>query len=143
MRREPLEVRKRALAAVLRSKAREGIQFNDHCDDLPADVVLRLVGISLPENIQNLLGDEVAKALRKYVAGEWNEEGCGALPCQNCPPHLRCQCNARSKLEAKKQMLHCKKGPFPKFSQDTSVPPLDLRPNAQRRGYPAPGRAHD
>jgi ATP-dependent DNA ligase len=30
LRREPLEVRKRALAAVLRSKARAGIQFNDH-----------------------------------------------------------------------------------------------------------------
>jgi bifunctional non-homologous end joining protein LigD len=41
MRREPLEVRKRALAAVLRSKARAGIQFNDHCDDLPAEVVFR------------------------------------------------------------------------------------------------------
>jgi bifunctional non-homologous end joining protein LigD len=41
MRREPLEMRKRALAAVLRSKARAGIQFNDHCDDLPAAVVFR------------------------------------------------------------------------------------------------------
>jgi bifunctional non-homologous end joining protein LigD len=41
MRREPLEVRKRALAAVVRTKARAGIHFNDHCDDLPADVVFR------------------------------------------------------------------------------------------------------
>ena len=41
MRREPLEVRKRALAAVLGTRARAGIQFNDHCDDLPADVVFR------------------------------------------------------------------------------------------------------
>jgi hypothetical protein len=41
MRREPLEVRKRALAMVLRSKVRAGIQFNDHCNDLPADIVFR------------------------------------------------------------------------------------------------------
>jgi bifunctional non-homologous end joining protein LigD len=41
MRREPLEVRKRALAAALRVKAATGIRFNDHCDDLPADVVFR------------------------------------------------------------------------------------------------------
>ena len=41
MRREPLEVRKRALAAALRVKAGAGIRFNDHCDDLPADVVFR------------------------------------------------------------------------------------------------------
>jgi bifunctional non-homologous end joining protein LigD len=39
MRREPLEGRKGALAGVLRTKARAGIQFNDHCDDLPADIV--------------------------------------------------------------------------------------------------------
>jgi hypothetical protein len=31
-------VRKVALAAVLRKKAGAGIQFNEHCDDLPADV---------------------------------------------------------------------------------------------------------
>jgi bifunctional non-homologous end joining protein LigD len=41
MRHNPLEVRKRALAAVLRIKAGAGIQFNEHCDDLPADVVFR------------------------------------------------------------------------------------------------------
>jgi bifunctional non-homologous end joining protein LigD len=41
MRREPLELRKRALAAALRVKAGAGIRFNDHCDDLPADVVFR------------------------------------------------------------------------------------------------------
>ena len=41
MRREPLEVRKRALAAALRVKAGAGIRFNDHCDDLPVDVVFR------------------------------------------------------------------------------------------------------
>ncbi len=42
MRREPLEVRKRVLAAVLWSKvAGAGIQFNEHCDDLPAAVVFR------------------------------------------------------------------------------------------------------
>jgi ATP-dependent DNA ligase len=41
MRHKPLETRKRALAAVLRIKAGVGIQFNDHCDDLPADVVFR------------------------------------------------------------------------------------------------------
>src|SRR5690349_6505910 len=41
MRREPLEVRKRALAAVLLRKAGTGIHFNDHFDDLPADVVFR------------------------------------------------------------------------------------------------------
>ena len=40
MRHKPLETRKRALAAVLRIKG-VGIQFNDHCDDLPADVVFR------------------------------------------------------------------------------------------------------
>src|SRR5437764_5650942 len=34
MRRERLEVRKAGLAAVLRRKA-AGIQFNEHCDDLP------------------------------------------------------------------------------------------------------------
>jgi bifunctional non-homologous end joining protein LigD len=39
MRREPLEVRKGALASVPLSKAGVGIQFNEHCDDLPADVV--------------------------------------------------------------------------------------------------------
>jgi bifunctional non-homologous end joining protein LigD len=41
MRREPLERRKRALAVVLRSKAGTGIQLNEHCDDLPADIVFR------------------------------------------------------------------------------------------------------
>jgi bifunctional non-homologous end joining protein LigD len=41
MRREPLEARKRSLALVLRRKAPAGIQFNDHCDDLPADIVFR------------------------------------------------------------------------------------------------------
>jgi bifunctional non-homologous end joining protein LigD len=35
MRREPLETRKRTLAVVLRVKRGAGIQFNDHCDDLP------------------------------------------------------------------------------------------------------------
>jgi bifunctional non-homologous end joining protein LigD len=39
MRREPLEARKRSLAVVLRRKAPAGIEFNDHCDDLPADIV--------------------------------------------------------------------------------------------------------
>ena len=44
MRREPLEVRKSALAAVLRRmKAWAGIQLNEHCDDLPVDVVFRHV----------------------------------------------------------------------------------------------------
>jgi hypothetical protein len=38
MRREALEVRKAALASVL-AKADAGIQFNEHCNDLPADVV--------------------------------------------------------------------------------------------------------
>jgi ATP-dependent DNA ligase len=42
MRREPLEVRKGTLRSVLRIKAGTGgIQFNEHCDDLPADVVFR------------------------------------------------------------------------------------------------------
>ena len=41
MRREPLEVRKRTLAGVLRIKAGAGIRFNDHCDDLPAEIVFR------------------------------------------------------------------------------------------------------
>jgi bifunctional non-homologous end joining protein LigD len=41
MRREPLEMRKRTLAVVLRVKAGAGIQFNDHCDDLPAEIVFR------------------------------------------------------------------------------------------------------
>jgi bifunctional non-homologous end joining protein LigD len=41
MRREPLEVRKGALSAVLLGKAGAGIQFNEHCADLPADVVFR------------------------------------------------------------------------------------------------------
>ena len=41
MRREPREVRKRTLATVLLRKAGAGIQFNDHCDDLPAEIVFR------------------------------------------------------------------------------------------------------
>jgi bifunctional non-homologous end joining protein LigD len=42
MRREPLEVRKSALAGVLRRmKAWAGIQLNEHCYDLPVDVVFR------------------------------------------------------------------------------------------------------
>ena len=41
LRREPLEVRKRALATVLLRNADAGIQFNDHCDDLPAEIVFR------------------------------------------------------------------------------------------------------
>ena len=41
MRREPPEVRKRTLATVLLNKAGAGIQFNEHCDDLPADIVFR------------------------------------------------------------------------------------------------------
>jgi bifunctional non-homologous end joining protein LigD len=42
MRPEPLEVRKSALAGVLRRmKAWAGIQLNEHCDDLPVDVVFR------------------------------------------------------------------------------------------------------
>jgi ATP-dependent DNA ligase len=41
MRREPLEVRKGALSKVLLGKAGAGIQFNEHCADLPADVVFR------------------------------------------------------------------------------------------------------
>jgi bifunctional non-homologous end joining protein LigD len=38
MRREPLEVRKRQLASVL-TKAGPGLRLNDHCDDLPANIV--------------------------------------------------------------------------------------------------------
>jgi len=42
MRREPLEVRKAALAGILwRMKAWAVIQLNEHCDDLPVDVVFR------------------------------------------------------------------------------------------------------
>jgi ATP-dependent DNA ligase len=41
MRREPLEIRKRTLAVVVGNKAGAGIQFNDHCDDLPADIVFQ------------------------------------------------------------------------------------------------------
>src|SRR5262249_41074881 len=41
MRREPLEARKATLSTMLRGKAGAGIQFNDHCADLPADVVFR------------------------------------------------------------------------------------------------------
>jgi bifunctional non-homologous end joining protein LigD len=41
MRREPLEGRKRALATVLLRKAMTGTHFNEHCDDLTADVVFR------------------------------------------------------------------------------------------------------
>jgi bifunctional non-homologous end joining protein LigD len=42
LRREPLEVRESTLAGVLRRmKARAGIQLNEPCDDLPADVVFR------------------------------------------------------------------------------------------------------
>src|SRR5262249_47799074 len=40
MRREPLEVRKATLASVL-TKRGLGLRFNEHCDDLPADVVFR------------------------------------------------------------------------------------------------------
>jgi hypothetical protein len=50
MRREPLEVRKSALAGVLRRmKPWAGIQLNEHCDDLPADVVF-------PSRLQARLG---------------------------------------------------------------------------------------
>jgi len=41
MRRKPLEVCKSALSEVLLAKAGAGIQFNEHCDDLPADVLFR------------------------------------------------------------------------------------------------------
>jgi bifunctional non-homologous end joining protein LigD len=42
MRREPLEVRKSTLAGVLRRmNGWAGIQLNEHCDDLPVDVVFR------------------------------------------------------------------------------------------------------
>ena len=41
MRREPPEVRKSALAGVLGGRGGAGIQLNDHCDDLPADIVFR------------------------------------------------------------------------------------------------------
>jgi bifunctional non-homologous end joining protein LigD len=41
VRREPLEVRRAKLASVLLSKAAAGIRFNEHCDDLPADIVFR------------------------------------------------------------------------------------------------------
>jgi len=40
MRREPLEVRKGALRAVIKAGT-GGIRFNEHCDDLPVDVVFR------------------------------------------------------------------------------------------------------
>jgi hypothetical protein len=43
MRREPLEMRKSALAGVLRRmKAWAGIQLNEHCDDLPVNFPSRL-----------------------------------------------------------------------------------------------------
>jgi bifunctional non-homologous end joining protein LigD len=40
MRREPLEARKATLGSVL-AKGRPGLRFNDHCYDLPADVLFR------------------------------------------------------------------------------------------------------
>jgi bifunctional non-homologous end joining protein LigD len=40
LRREPIEFRKTTLAKLL-SKGRLAIQFSEHCDDLPADVVFR------------------------------------------------------------------------------------------------------
>ena len=40
-RHKPLEVRKGALCEALPGKAGAGIQFNEHCDDLPADVVFQ------------------------------------------------------------------------------------------------------
>jgi bifunctional non-homologous end joining protein LigD len=40
LRREPLEVRKGALASVM-TKGGPGLRFNEHCDDLPADLVFR------------------------------------------------------------------------------------------------------
>jgi bifunctional non-homologous end joining protein LigD len=40
LRREPIEIRKRELAKLLRN-ARLGLQLNEHVDDLPADVVFR------------------------------------------------------------------------------------------------------
>jgi ATP dependent DNA ligase-like protein len=40
LRREPIEIRKRELAKLLRN-ARLGLQLNEHVDDLPGDVVFR------------------------------------------------------------------------------------------------------
>ena len=40
MRREPLEVRKARLGSVL-ATGRPGLRFNDHCEDLPSDIVFR------------------------------------------------------------------------------------------------------
>jgi ATP-dependent DNA ligase len=40
LRREPIEIRKRELAKLLRN-ARLGLQINEHVDDLPGDVVFR------------------------------------------------------------------------------------------------------
>jgi len=47
---KPLEVRKVALAAVLRRKAAAGIQYNDHCDDLPVNVVWRSLTCTEPRH---------------------------------------------------------------------------------------------
>src|SRR5262245_5429129 len=41
LRREPLEARKSALRTVLRGNAGAGIQYNEHCHDLPGDVIFR------------------------------------------------------------------------------------------------------
>jgi bifunctional non-homologous end joining protein LigD len=40
LRREPLEARKAMLASVL-ARGGPGLRLNEHCDDLPADIVFR------------------------------------------------------------------------------------------------------
>jgi bifunctional non-homologous end joining protein LigD len=67
MRREPLEVRKRALAAALQVKAGAGIRFNDHCDDLPVDVVFRHACIGF----EGIVSKRVGSPYRSGRSRDW------------------------------------------------------------------------
>jgi bifunctional non-homologous end joining protein LigD len=68
MRREPLEVRKVALAAVLRRKAAAGIQFNDHCDDLPVDVVF---GHACKLGFEGIVSKRLGSPYRSGRSRDW------------------------------------------------------------------------
>ena len=68
MRREPLEMRKRTLAVVLRVKMRAGIQFNDHCDDLPAEVVFRH---ACKLGFEGILSKRLGSPYRSGRSREW------------------------------------------------------------------------
>src|SRR5437868_2795381 len=69
MRREPLEARKSALAGVLRRmKAWAGIQLNEHCDDLPVDVVFRH---ACKLGFEGILSKRVGSPYRSGRSRDW------------------------------------------------------------------------